>query len=60
MRTEIKQRKYDGKFELIGLMNDPTFEEPITEKNSQYISQRWVTIGVFNNEEEATKARYQK
>ncbi len=58
-KTTQHKRKHDGLVELLGYIYDPTFTEPITEENEAYISRRWVTLGVFTNEQEAkAKANY--
>lgn len=54
-KTEIKTRNHDNKTILWGYVYDPTFQEPITEKNEVYISRRWVTLGVFDDEPQAQK-----
>lgn len=52
-RTALRRRKFDNQLELLGYIYDPTYSEPITEKNEVYISRRWVTLGVFEDEQKA-------
>ena len=51
MKTELVLREYDGRWELIGLIDDPEndyFYKDETGKNACIKSQKWVTLKVYD------------
>lgn len=54
MNTEVTKRAFDGKYVLWGYTVDPGYDpKEFNESNIPYIPQRWVVMGVFDNEGEA-------
>lgn len=57
MRTEVTTKRIDGKAVLWGYTVDPTAEIPKDAPVLAYISQRWVILGVYADEQEAYQAQ---
>lgn len=56
IKNEIKQRTYDGKFVVWGLIQDPCFVATKPEdQNAVWVSQRWVMFGVHESLDNAKK-----
>jgi hypothetical protein len=52
MKTELKKRE-DGNVVLWGYIPDPTAEFSENSVIPEYVSKRWVMLGVYTNEDEA-------